>query len=307
MAAHSSKLTVEHVDQYFAHIQLPTQFQRIQNPSLDATLLSAIQASHLCRIPYENVALHYNQTPSISLDVLDIYQKFVERGRGGYCMENNIFLHHVLRVLGFQVFLTGARLYRDASSATPGWSGWEHAVNIVTLEDGAKYLVDVGYGGDGPTVPLPLTADVVTPNIGTQELRLLYGSMPGIADNQRDIWTYQFRNGPDQPWKSGYAFHELEFFQQDFEVMNFFTSQSPSCFLTARLLVIRFLSNEKGVYGKMILDQEKLKENLGGKSVLISTFQNEEERVGALRDRFDIHLTDVEAKAIFGKTSALVI
>lgn len=167
--------------------------------------------------------------------------------------------------------------------------------------------MDVGYGGDGPTVPLPLTADVVTPNIGTQELRLLYGSMPGIADNQRDIWTYQFRNGPDQPWKSGYAFHELEFFQQDFEVMNFFTSQSPSCFLTARLLVIRFLSNEKGVYGKMILDQEKLKENLGGKSVLISTFQNEEERVGALRDRFDIHLTDVEAKAIFGKTSALVI
>ena len=39
-------------------------------------------------------------------------------------MENNIFLSHVLRVLGFQVYLTGARLYRDASSPTPGWSGW---------------------------------------------------------------------------------------------------------------------------------------------------------------------------------------
>ncbi|KAJ5350765.1 hypothetical protein N7541_008492 [Penicillium brevicompactum] len=306
MVSHGSELTVTHVDSYFAHIGLPARFQRDQHPSLDAAFLSAIQAHHLCRIPYENVALHYSRAPSISLDVLDIYRKFIENGRGGYCMENNIFLFHVLRVLGFQVYLTGARLYRDASIPTPGWSGWEHAVNIVTLENDAKYVVDVGYGGDGPTVPLPLTTDVVSQNIGTQELRLLYGSVPGLSDKRRDLWTYQFRNGADQTWKPAYAFSEFEFFQRDFEVMSFYTSQSPSCFLTSHFLAIRFLRKGEEVYGKMILDQDKLKENLGGKSILVAKFQHEQERVRILHEHFDIDLTEDEKSAIAGKKSALI-
>lgn len=179
-------------------------------------------------------------------------------------------------------------------------------MNIVTLENGAKYVVDVGYGGDGPTVPLPLTADVVSQNIGTQELRLRYGSVSGLSDNQRDLWTYQFRNGADQPWKPAYAFSEFEFFQRDFEVMSFYTSSSPSCFLTSHLLAIRFLRKGEEVYGKMVLDQDKLKENLGGKSVLVATLQHERDRVRALHDHFDIDLTEDEGCAIAGKKSALI-
>lgn len=178
-------------------------------------------------------------------------------------------------------------------------------MNIVTLKSGVQYMVDVGYGGDGPTIPLPLTADMVTPNIGTQELRLLYGNVPGLSDRRKDIWTYQFRNSVDQPWKPAYAFFEIEFFRQDFEVMNFYTSRSASCFLTSRLLVIRFLRKERKVYGKIILDQEKVKENQGGKTVLIKTCQTENERIRALRDHFDINLTETEKRAIFGKDSAI--
>ena len=72
-------------------------------------------------------------------------------------------------------------------------------MNIVTLKGGVQYMVDVGYGGDGPTIPLPLIADTVTPNIGTQELRLLYGNVPGLSDRRKDLWTYQFRNSVDSP------------------------------------------------------------------------------------------------------------
>ena len=88
--------------------------------------------------------------------------------------------------------------------------------------------------------------------------------------------------------------------------MNFYTSRNASCFLTSRLLVIRFLRKEGKVYGKIILDQEKLKENQGGKTVLIKTCQTENERIRALRDHFDINLTETEKRAISGKDSAIV-
>lgn len=178
-------------------------------------------------------------------------------------------------------------------------------MNVVTLADQTTYMVDVGYGGDGPTNPLPLAAGVVTPNTGTQEMRLLYGNMPGLTHRQKNLWTYQFRNATDQPWKSGYAFYEIEFYQRDFEVMNFYTSQNRSCFLTYHLLVIKFLQREGKVYGKIILDQNKVKENVGGKNILIKICETEEERVKVLHDYFGISLTRDEKCAIRGKPSAL--
>ncbi|KAJ5116563.1 arylamine N-acetyltransferase 1 [Penicillium angulare] len=300
-----SDLTADQVKRYFAHIELPDRFRSDKGPNLDFDFLASIQKHHITKIPYENIALHYNNIPYISLDVSDIYHKFVERGRGGYCMENNIFLHHVLRFLGFQVYLTGARLFRDSTSPNPGWSGWEHAVNIITLADRTQYIMDVGYGGDGPTAPLPLTADKVTPNIGTQELRLLYGTMPGLLEDQQNLWTYQFRNGIDQPWKSAYAFYEIQFFRSDFEIMNLYTSRSPSCFLTSKLLAIKFLRAEEDVFGKVILEGEKFKNNLGGKNWLMKTCQTEQERVEGLHEHFGISLTEEERAGILDKKSAL--
>lgn len=120
----SSALNPEQVEQYFAHIGLPMRDLLMRNAQSDLETLSIIQAHHLSRIPYENLELHYSKAPQISLDVTDIYRKFVVVGRGGYCMEHNLFLCHVLRFLGFQVHLTGARLHRDATTSAPGWSGW---------------------------------------------------------------------------------------------------------------------------------------------------------------------------------------
>lgn len=178
-------------------------------------------------------------------------------------------------------------------------------MNIVTLPEG-QYLVDVGYGGDGPTIPLPLTAEKEIANIGTQKLRLLHGSMPGLASGTKNLWTYQFRNDDSHPWKSANAFHEIEFFQGDFEVMSFYTSQSASCFLTSHLLVIKFLREGEKVYGKKVLEDAKVKENEGGKSVLIQTCETEEERIQALRDHFDIkNLTEEEQSAILQRISAI--
>ncbi|RAK76078.1 arylamine N-acetyltransferase family protein, partial [Aspergillus fijiensis CBS 313.89] len=299
-------LTPDQVDRYFEHIQLPHVYRRDRNPRLDIALLTAIHTYHVSTIPYENIALHYAPSAHISLGVTDIYHKFVERGRGGYCMENNIFLHHILSLLGFQVYLAGARLYRDSRSSSPGWSGWEHAVNIVTLADQSRYLVDVGYGGDGPTTPLPLAAGPITTNIGTQELQLGYDTIDGLTDAKQRLWIYRFRNAPDGPWTPAYAFPETEFLHRDFEVMSYYTSQHPRCFLTSNLLVIKFLRDGSNIYGKTILDQDKVKENLGGKSVLVEICRTEEDRVRVLQERFGICLTKEEQDGIIGRKSELV-
>lgn len=124
-----SALSADKVDNYLRHIQLPHRYWPQQSPSLNLDLLSALQAYHLSKIPYENLALHYTKDVNISLNVNDIYHKFVDKQRGGYCMENNIFFYHVLRFFGFQVFLTGARLHRTGDGNPTGWTGWWEPIN----------------------------------------------------------------------------------------------------------------------------------------------------------------------------------
>lgn len=182
----------------------------------------------------------------------------------------------------------------------------EHSVNIITI-DGIKYMSDVGYGGDGPIMPLPLTKDTITPNIGTQEMRLLYGSMPGLVEGHANLWTFQFRNSVEKPWRSGYGFYEVEYFQRDFEIQSFYCSQNAACSLTFNLLVIRFLRHEGKVYGKVTLEQNKVKENLGRKSVLVLTCETEQERQKVLCDRFGIVFTEEERSGIVGRATALAL
>ena len=315
-----SLLTRQQIDEYCERIQLPAhyQFDRIHVP--DLKLLSVLQAHHITAIPYENLSLHYAKDVNISLDVSNIHAKLVRRRRGGYCMENNILFHHVLLFFGFPVMLTGARLFRGTEGRLSGWSGWyvsvcknchhlkatltyirEHSVNIVSLPDQSRILADVGYGGHGPKCPLPLTNGLVTQNIGTQSVRLIQDSLPG--SNQL-AWIYQTRMADDQPWSPGYSFTEIEFFLRDFEVMSFFTSRSADCFLTTHLLVVMFLREEDRVYGKVVLDHDKVKKNIGWKNEVVQCFSDEEERIKGLQDHFGIELTDEEQSGIRSRPSA---
>ena len=53
-------------------------------------------------------------------------------GRGGYCMENCIFFNHVLRALGFQVYMAGARIRLRVDGVPTGdYIGW---YTLVVLE-----------------------------------------------------------------------------------------------------------------------------------------------------------------------------
>ncbi|KAL8939571.1 MAG: hypothetical protein Q9211_002683 [Gyalolechia sp. 1 TL-2023] len=72
--------------------------------------LKLLQQYQLATYPFENLSLHYSTTHTVSLDIDVLYDKCVNKGRGGYCMENNAFFGTVLRSLGYEVTSVGARV-----------------------------------------------------------------------------------------------------------------------------------------------------------------------------------------------------
>lgn len=102
--------TPKQLELYFEHlgIRMPT----CDTESADKTLetLTFIQQSHLARVPFDSVALHYSPTRILSLDPEDLFQKIVVNSRGGYCMEVNTLFGAVLRSMGYSVVSVGGRV-----------------------------------------------------------------------------------------------------------------------------------------------------------------------------------------------------
>ncbi|CAJ2512761.1 Uu.00g008800.m01.CDS01 [Anthostomella pinea] len=307
----ASAYSRDQLGQFLDYTQLPRELHHVP-PSL--SLLRTLHVYMLAAVPYENLSLHYNATHTIDIDPQHIFQKIVvnRRGRGGYCMENALLYNHVLRGLGFDAYTAGVRTRPRLEGVPQGdFPGWIHIISIVTL-DGKKYHVDVGFGGDGATMPMPLVDGLVHRNIGTQEIRLIRDWIPTQTHRTEEhkLWIYQYRNGADKDWNSFYAFPELEFMPLDWEVVNWWTGSSPKSWQTSTVLAIKFLrrAGEDGgetIYGKRMLVNGVVKENLGGKTSVVLECKTEEERVLALEKYFDIHLSDDEKDGIKGYKTAL--
>ncbi|KAK4104490.1 arylamine N-acetyltransferase 2 [Parathielavia hyrcaniae] len=335
-----SAYTPSQVAEYLSYIGLPPSFHPSSSPTLNLAYLTALFTHHITAIPYDNLSIHYSPAHAIALDPPSLFAKMVSsrRGRGGYCMETSILFNHMLRALGFaDAYLTGVRIRpRGVDDGVPqgeSYSGWVHLVNIVTVPDPdsdsedeakvkTKYAVDVGFGGDGMTAPMPLVDGLVHHNsLGTQEVRLVRDFIPnqrfrgggGEGAHDTKMWVYQVRNGQDEKWVSFFAFHDgFEFTEDDFGIVNWYTSQSPECHQTWTPLVIWFLrgvGEEDGgarVVGKVMMVKGVIKRNLTGKTELVKVCATEEERVEALRELFGIHLTDEEVVSIRGRQAELV-
>lgn len=166
-------------------------------------------------------------------------------------------------------------------------------------------MVDVAFGGDGATKPIPLIHGVVTHNLGTQDIRLVYESLEEFSDPDQRVWIYQYRNGPEKPWNSFYAFPEAEFLHSDFEIMNYWTSQCRDCFQTATILLVKFERKEDQIVGKVMMVNDTVKRNMGGKTEVVKVCKNEQERVEAIKEYFGLTLTEDEIKAIKGHPTEL--
>ncbi|KAE8395484.1 hypothetical protein BDV23DRAFT_194199 [Aspergillus alliaceus] len=316
----NSAYSTTQIQKYLTYLSLPSQYHSyVETPHLfpktDASL-RALFRCHITRFPFENLSVHYSVTrqPDIHPDVL--YTKMMgageasPTGRGGYCLEVNIFFNHMLRGLGFDAYTTGARNRGRVNGIPQGdYQGWVHMVNIVRLPSGARYHLDVGFGGDGPTSPVPLVSGEAIKNLGSQEVRLLYDNIPKQSQTTQKLWIYQYRNGMDKEWNSFYCFPEIEFFQDDFEVINRFAAWE---FLERGTFVaVKFIRNgEEGnvaqvqngmiqsqpdsdevcIVGKLMLINNELKLNMGGRTKVIESLNTEADRRMALEKWFSISI-----------------
>lgn len=118
--------TQEQIDAYLSYISFPIAKYRKITPETTQTehglaYLTALQKYQLAKVPFENLILHYSKDHRVSVDKDDIFEKIVgtKSGRGGYCMENNMFFGTVLKTMGFDVFAIGGRVLLE--SERPGW------------------------------------------------------------------------------------------------------------------------------------------------------------------------------------------
>jgi N-hydroxyarylamine O-acetyltransferase len=144
-------------------------------PTLDT--LKRVHTAHLRAIPYENLDVQLGRPVTIERPA--IYDKIVNRRRGGWCYEMNGLLGWALDELGFKVTrATGAVMRELAGDATLR----NHLVLKVDLDEGV-YLADVGFG-DGPIEPIRLV-----------EGDFLSGGLPFSLKKVDEDW-WRLRNHP---------------------------------------------------------------------------------------------------------------
>lgn len=295
------------IARYLDRLGLP-QEQRIHDvASLDAAdalaYLARLQKLHLAEIPFENLSLHYSAHHSVSLHPEQLFNKIVgdDNGRGGYCMENNALFGTLLRSLGFTLYSAGSRVYEG-----PGWTGWLHMVNIVTIGE-AKYHVDVGFGGDGPVAPMPLErTGTVHKHIQPASVRLQWRNIPGNTDPTQRLWVFEYRRSDALDWEMKYTFTELEFQPRDFEVSNYFISTSRRTWFTRMVAVDKKILGPDGeLMGKMSMAATTLKWNIRGEKTKEIEFKGEADRIEALDKYFGIKLNQAERDSIAGLPSEI--
>lgn len=129
------------VDAYLRRIGLNSR------PPATLAGLTAIHRAHSLAIPYENIDVQFGRLVTIERPA--IYEKIVEKKRGGWCYEMNGIMGWALGELGFKVTRATGSVMRETSGEA---SDGNHLVLRVELPDGL-YLADVGFG-DGPRNPI---------------------------------------------------------------------------------------------------------------------------------------------------------
>ena len=169
--------------------------------------LTRLHQAHASTIPFENLEIQMGRPVRLDLDSLQT--KIIHNQRGGYCFEQNTLFLAVLERLGFNVIPHLARVRQGASGLRPR----THMV-LVTRISGVDYLCDVGFGGDGPLQPVPMSS---------AESLQSHDGFRVVAEESIDV--LQLKRGDE--WTDLYALDREEAYPVDFELGNWFASTHP--------------------------------------------------------------------------------
>jgi len=117
-------------------------------------LLDELISAHVATLPFSSVSVRLGEELPLRLE--SVADRVVSRRRGGYCFEHNLLMFEALAELGYAPRLVMARVLLNGNPHP----GLTHRVSAVTI-DGADYLVDVGFGPQGPTACVPFDGSFV--------------------------------------------------------------------------------------------------------------------------------------------------
>lgn len=165
--------------------------------------LNQLLFAQLTHVPFDSLDV-WGAGLCPSLKLQDIYEKIVEKGRGGYCFELNTFFRSLLNSLGFDAYQAIAYILNPDGLPQPP------AHNVVLCDlDGRRYFMDVGYGG-----PVPYKV-----------MELKEGSQHGFFLKKADLWYVYRETGEGlQPLT---AFRDAPVTVNDLIPLNFYVSQRP--------------------------------------------------------------------------------
>lgn len=187
----------------------------------EVSTLETLHLEHLARIPFENVDVRLGRP--LGLDLGSLQAKLVRRRRGGYCFEHNTLFAAVLRALGFEVATLEARV-RPPGATAP----LPRTHMVLRAEAGGRsWLADVGFGGDGPLLPVPLDGSTSEQADGSY----------AIGREGRDVHVLRRLWGGS--WRDLYAFTPTPALAVDFAVAHHFTATHPESAFVRTLTVQR--------------------------------------------------------------------
>jgi N-hydroxyarylamine O-acetyltransferase len=182
-------------------------------PAEDLAGLRSLHFAHATHIPFENLDIQLGLP--IRLDLDSLQAKLVRKRRGGYCFEHNTLFLAVLKAVGFDVIACEARVRLGAPELLPR----THMLLLARL-DGAQWLCDVGFGGEGLLQPVPLDGEP-------------HGQFMNTYRVTAEGGLCVLQSCHDGAWEDLYAFVPEERFPIDFVLANHYTSTYPdSRFLT---------------------------------------------------------------------------
>ncbi len=186
-----------------------------RDPSL--WTLRSLQLAFLLHVPFENLDIFLGR--EIALSSKAVFEKIVNRKRGGVCYELNILFFDLLTALGFRVDYVSARMVKKAGIGPE----YDHMVLITKLEH--EYLVDVGHGH---YCREPLRIDgKSTSSAGGNEYR--------VDRCGKDYALYsRHANGA---WSPRFVFSRPPRLCSEFDSMNRYHQTSPKSPFTRRRLV----------------------------------------------------------------------
>jgi len=182
---------------------------------IDRSLLARLQAAHVTRVPFETLSITGHpfegdagegRGEGVTLELPALYEKIVDRERGGFCFELNGLFGWLLGELDFDVTRLAGRMV--SSIELPA----NHQPLLVTLD--REYLVDVGMGNPMLRTPLALDGRAVSDTVGV-EWRIVDSARPD------EEFLLQYRQGDD--WEDRYVFNtvprELRYFEATCEYL----------------------------------------------------------------------------------------